>query len=169
LIYVIEIGKSVYTRMETSLTSDEFSATSHDNDNNSTFSEVNDDISLEETVFNLKMQTHSVDTLFKQCDALCNTLKKKVEEGQEEPIQKTELIAKAALQKWLKKRKLNPRIKFQTFLDKFITEHADEMRCDISERTISLNKDAGSLLGIKEKDYKIHVLDLFQQLSELFE
>ena len=167
--YFIDIGRLNCRRMETSLTSDEFSATSHDNDNNSTFSEVNDDITLEESVFNLKVQTRSVDTLFKQCDALCNTLKKKVEEEQEEPIQKSELIAKLAMQKWLKKRKLNARIKFQTFLDKFITEHADEFRCDISERTICLNKDACTLLGIKEKDYKMHILDLFQRLSELFE
>lgn len=156
--------------MENSQTEDEFSSNvDSENDNQSTFSEVNDNITLEETVFNIKIHRKSVETLFKECDTLCNKIKEKTKEEHEEPIQKTEYISKPGMQSWLEKRHMNSRVKLYDFMETFIKEHASEGRCDISERTISLNKDACRLFGIKKKHVTIHLLDLYLHLSDLFE
>lgn len=65
-----------------------------------------------------------------------------------EELSETELRSKPSLRKWLEARNLSTNCSFQEFFQVFLDEHKQEYRLDISNRTISLNKEACQLFGL---------------------
>ena len=85
-----------------------------------------------------------------------------------EELSETELRSKPLLRAWLSKRKLPTDSSFQVFFQAFLDEHKEEHRLDLSDRTVTLNKDGTQLLGYKESNKRVSILEIMERLPLLF-
>ena len=85
-----------------------------------------------------------------------------------EELSETELRSKPVLRAWLQAREIATTCSFQEFFQAFLNEHKGEFRLDLSDRSIRLNKDACQLLGYKEKDKRVTILEIMERLPLLF-
>ena len=85
-----------------------------------------------------------------------------------EELSETELRSKPLLRAWLSKRGLPTDSSFQVFFQAFLDEHKQEHRLDLSDRTVTLNKDGTQLLGYKESNKRVSILEIMERLPLLF-
>lgn len=83
------------------------------------------------------------------------------------PLRLHTLQAKPAAEPWLKKRKLAVKPTFRDFFECLINEHAKEHRLDLTSRSIRLNADAATLLGLPV-DTSLSFFDLMRHLPQAF-
>ena len=92
-----------------------------------------------------------------------HNLKMEVEE-----LSETELRSKPALRAWLKTRSLPLDCSFQEFFQRFLSEHKQDYRLNLSDRSILLNKEACKLLGLDGKDVKLGLPEILERLPLLY-
>lgn len=139
------------------------------NDNSTTDVESSDDERTAEDILSSIHQNISVfDTFFHECHSRFTMVKQKAEEETVGPLSEIVLEPKPQLILWLEKRKLPKNTNFRSFFEVFLEEHKQDNRCDISERTITLNKEACVLLGYEATDIVIHILDVLGKLPMIF-
>lgn len=85
-----------------------------------------------------------------------------------EELSETELRSKPLLRAWLSKRALPTDSSFQVFFQAFLDEHKQEHRLDLTDRTVTLNKDGTQLLGYKESNKRVSILEIMERLPLLF-
>jgi hypothetical protein len=139
------------------------------NDNSTTDVESSDDERTAEDILSSIHQNISVfDTFFHECHSRFSMVKQKAEEETVGPLSEIVLEPKPHLVLWLEARKLPKDTNFRTFFEVFLEEHRLENRCDISERSITLNKEASILLGYEGTDTVVHILDVLGKLPMIF-
>ena len=120
---------------------------------------------LEEDLFNLKRKAKRVED---DLTAIVNKVKvaqhKLTLEVQE--LSETELRSRPPLRHWLKARNLPDNCSFQEFFEAFLEEHQRELRLYLSDRTVSLNKDACKLFACKES--RVTILEILEKLPLLY-
>jgi hypothetical protein len=139
------------------------------NDNSTTDVESSEDERTAEDILSSIHQNISLfDTFFDECHSRFSMVKQKAEEETVGPLSEIVLEPKPQLILWLETRKLPKNTNFQSFFEVFLEEHKQDNRCDISERTITLNKEASILLGYEGTDTVIHILDVLGKLPMIF-
>lgn len=83
-------------------------------------------------------------------------------------LSETELRSKPGLRAWLKARSLPLDCSFQEFFQHFLTEHNQEYRLNLSDRSIILNRDGCILFGKEGHNYKLRIPDLLECLPLLY-
>jgi hypothetical protein len=129
--------------------------------------EVDDTISLEDTLGNLKRNANAVQIHFqeslKHLKAFQHKLGRESKDLSESPLQ-----PRTRMMKWLTDRGLPVESSFVDFFDVFVQEHRKEHRLDVSKRTIRLNSAACILFGYKDMNPVIHLYDLLTKLNVLY-
>lgn len=72
------------------------------------------------------------------------------------------------LRKWLIRRDLAVETSFSEFFDRFLQEHSEENRLDLSGKTIRMNADACSLFRIHEINPVVSLWDLLAKFPLLY-
>ena len=85
-----------------------------------------------------------------------------------EALSETELRSKPTLRKWLEARQMATNCSFQEFFERFLDEHTQEYRLDISDRSLRLNKEACELFGFPGKDTKVTMVQVLEKLPRLY-
>lgn len=122
---------------------------------------------IEEHLFNLKQSAKKAeDSVVDALNRLKLTQHKlKIEMEQ---LSETELRTRPNLRAWLKSRDLHPDCSFQEFFQKFLEEHKQEYRLDLTDRSILLNKDACKLFGLTGTNVKMRMPEILERLPLLF-
>lgn len=85
-----------------------------------------------------------------------------------EDLSETQLKSKAPLRHWLQNRNLPASCSFQEFFERFLEEHKQEYRLDLSDRSIRLNKDACKLFGLGGKEIKLTMTEILERLPQIY-
>jgi hypothetical protein len=119
---------------------------------------------LAEDLFNLKRKAETVEddiiTIVNKVKVAQQKLKLELQE-----LSETELRSRPSLRYWLQSRNLPENCSFQEFFEAFLEEHQRESRLFLSDRTISLNKDACKLFGSKGR---LSILEILERLPLLY-
>lgn len=83
-------------------------------------------------------------------------------------LSQTELRSKPSLRAWLKARELPLDCSFQEFFQKFLEEHKEEYRLNLSDRSICLNKDGCKLFGLEGSNVKLGMPEVLERLPLLY-
>lgn len=83
-------------------------------------------------------------------------------------LSETPLKSKASLRHWLEARNLSKDCSFQQFFERFLEEHKQEYRLDLTDRSITLNKDACKLFGLGGKDVKLTMTEILEKLPQIY-
>jgi hypothetical protein len=83
-------------------------------------------------------------------------------------LSQTELRSKPSLRAWLKARELPLDCSFQEFFQKFLEEHKQEYRLNLSDRSICLNKDGCKLFGLEGSNVKLGMPEVLERLPLLY-
>jgi hypothetical protein len=128
--------------------------------------ESEEDLELQEQLFTLKRTAKQVDenlvTITNRLKVAQQKLKVELEE-----LSQTELRSRPSLRRWLKARQLVEDCSFVEFFEAFLLEHEKEFRLNLSDRTISLNKDGCLLFGFKEETI-VCLLEVLERLPLLY-
>lgn len=125
-------------------------------------------LSFEESLVTLREQAKSVETLFQETQLHYHNFRKRLYETSHVSMSDCLLTAKPKLQTWLRVRKMPFTLRFVDFFAKFLEEHANEHRLDLSSRSIRLNEESAILFN-HTADTTIHLLDLLCHIPDLFE
>ena len=125
-------------------------------------------LSFEESLLTLREQAKTVETLFQETQSHYYNFRKRLYESSHETMSDCLLEAKPKLQTWLRVRKMPFTLRFVDFFAKFLEEHANEHRLDLSSRSIRLNEESAILFN-HTADTTIHLLDLLYHIPDLFE
>ena len=119
---------------------------------------------LEEDLFNLKRKARTVEddliSIVNKVKVAQHKLKLELQE-----LSETELRSRPPLRQWLQSRNLPENCSFQEFFEAFLEEHKQECRLYLSDRSISLNKDACKLFGCKGR---LTIIDILEKLPLLY-
>jgi hypothetical protein len=129
--------------------------------------DVDDTISLEDTLESLKRNANAVDVHLQEARKKLKAFQHKVSE-ESLSLRETPLQPRTRMMKWLTDRQLPIESSFVDFFEVFVEEHKKESRLDISSRTLYLNTDAVVLFGYKEKEVTVHLYDLLEKLNILY-
>jgi hypothetical protein len=127
-----------------------------------THTDVEDNISLEDTLESLKRNANAVDVHLQEARKKLKAFQQKITE-ESAPLQ-----PRTRMMKWLTDRHLPVESTFTDFFEVFVEEHKKENRLDISNRTLNLNTEACILFGYKEKELTVHLYDLLEKLNVLY-
>lgn len=119
------------------------------------------DLCIAEHLFTLKTRAKVAEEAVVSALDRLKLFEKRIKQDMEE----TELRAKPVLRKWLEARNLPHNSSFQEFFQAFLDEHKQEYRLDISNRTLSLNKEACQLFGLTGT---ITMVQLLERLPILY-
>ncbi len=129
--------------------------------------ELDDTISLEDTLGNLKRNANAVQVHFvESLQQLKKVQHKLIQESKD--LSESPLQPRTRMMKWLTDRGLPVESSFVDFFEVFVAEHRKEHRLDVSKRTLKLNSAACILFGYKDMDPVIHLYDLLQKLNVLY-
>jgi hypothetical protein len=83
-------------------------------------------------------------------------------------LSETQLKSKASLRHWLESRGLSKDCSFQQFFERFLEEHKQEYRLDLTDRSVILNKEACKLFGLGGKDAKLTMIEILERLPQIY-
>ena len=113
-----------------------------------TQTDVEDNISLEDTLESLKRNANAVDVHLQEARKKLKAFQHKIAE-ESSSLDEVPLQPRTRMMKWLTDRHLPVESTFVDFFEVFIEEHKKENRLDISKRTVYLNTDASILFGYR--------------------
>ena len=125
-------------------------------------------ISLEDTLQSLKRNAHATEVHLQESLRKLKLFRKRVSDEQFQDISQRDLQPRTRMMKWLTERGLPVECSFQDFFERFLEEHKEEHRLDLSRRTIHLNPAACVLFGVKGQPSEVHILDLLEKLPLLY-
>jgi hypothetical protein len=125
-------------------------------------------ISLEDTLQSLKRNAQATEIHFQETLRRFKQFQKRLSEETHQEVSQRDLQPRTRMMKWLTERGLPVECSFQEFFERFLEEHKQDHRLDLSRRTIHLNPAACVLFHIKEKKPELHILDLLEKLPLLY-
>lgn len=127
-----------------------------------------DDNEIETSLLTLKTNASQAETHVLQ--AL--TQLKQVEvtmKRQLDAVSEPQLRSKAPLRYWLEARTLSKDCSFQQFFERFLEEHKQEYRLDLTDRSILLNTDARTLFGVPGTTGKLTMTEILERLPRIYQ
>lgn len=125
-----------------------------------------DELVIQEHLFTLKTTAKSLDenlvTIGNRLKVVQHKLKMEIEE-----LSQTELRSRPSLRTWLKARGLSENCSFTEFFDALLVEHEKDLRLNLSDRTLTLNKDASHLFELKGEPV-VSILEILERLPLLY-